>query len=88
MNTMTDNLPEYAVTVTECGDPQPVIDELTEWLDEQAAPQILAWIEQPNEGEPEPAEPEFAEGETDNPVEGEPEPAEGETDETSGAGDD
>lgn len=50
MSTTTEDLPEYAVTVAVCGNPQPVIDELTEWLDEQTAPQI-----QPDE-KPEPAE--------------------------------
>lgn len=39
-------LPEYAAVAAECGDPQPVIDELTEWLDGQTAPDILAELDE------------------------------------------
>lgn len=67
-------LPEYAVTVAECGDPQPVIDGLTEWLHEQTPPQIPT---EPDPAEDDPAEePEPAEEEP-GPAE-EPEPIEGE----------
>lgn len=62
MSTTTDNppeyaaddemaLPDYAGTVAECGDPQPVIDELTEWLDGQEPPQIPTDPEQSAEPE-------------------------------------
>lgn len=76
--TTSEDLPEYAVTIADCGDPQPVIDELTELLGAQTAPQIMTWLLVRSEGEAEPDQP-------DN----EPQPAEDtegkETDETSGA---
>lgn len=58
--TTSEPLPDYAAAVACCGDPQPVIDELTEWLDGQTAPQI-----QP-EHEPEPAETDETSGAEDD----------------------
>lgn len=56
MPTTTEPLPEYAGAVAACGDPQPVIDELTTWLQQQTAPQIPIPTEPDETAEDEPDE--------------------------------